>query len=71
MAHLDTAYKLGALQAQTDFDQEIQKLALEGTAPPQNPTTIIPGQSAAPVKRPVPMPPAAGLPGRGVGGVVR
>lgn len=34
MAHLDTAYKLGALQAQADFDQEIQKLAGPGNVVP-------------------------------------
>jgi hypothetical protein len=34
MSHLDTAYKLGALQAYNDFAAEAEKQALQATAPP-------------------------------------
>ena len=37
MAHLDTAYKLGALRAQVDFENEVNKLA---AVPAANPSTM-------------------------------
>jgi len=41
MAHLDTAYKLGALQAQADFETEISKMAapVAPAPPPRAPGT--------------------------------
>ena len=40
MAHLDTAYKLGAIQAQVDFEDEINKLAQQPVqSPPRKPGT--------------------------------
>ena len=42
MAHLDTAYKIGALQAQVDFEGEVNKLAAPVPAPtaPRQPGTF-------------------------------
>lgn len=37
MAHLDTAYKLGALRAQTDFEAEISKMAAPAGPAPAGP----------------------------------
>lgn len=61
MAHLDTAYKLGALQAQANFEQELNKMA-QGVppaavakppvAPPRAPGTMVPPPAAAGVVNP-------------------
>lgn len=48
MAHLDTAYKLGALQAQADFETEINKMAQNAPAPappPRMPGTAVPPEA--------------------------
>lgn len=57
MAHLDTAYKLGALQAQANFEQEINKMAA-GALPGQ---PVTPPPAAAPPRAPgtFQIPPAA------------
>lgn len=69
MAHLDTAYKLGSLQAQVDFEQEIQKLAVDDMLP-ASPINVPSRQQVAAQARPAPAarttPPASmtALPGR-------
>ena len=67
MAHLDTAYKLGALQAQAIFEQEINKLSELQATPAPGPGAPIPG---GPMPRPpVKNPPQnlLNLPPRGAG----
>ena len=63
MSHLDTAYKLGALQAMEDFKVELAKHAgPTGTVTPPpspTPTPVQPGVGKCihNVKGPTPMPP--------------
>ena len=68
MSHIDTAYKLGALQAYNDFVAEAEKQALQATPPPRiegGQAPIIPGKPVAPTKRPAPIGPD--LPNKGTG----
>jgi hypothetical protein len=74
VSHLDTAFKLGAAQAQQDFDAELKKVAdlpdrpPAGMVPPKGPPgptigtgKIIPG----PMKPPAPPAPLQPRPGMG------
>jgi len=76
MSHLDTAFKIGAAQAQHDFQAELDKVAQGDLRPPIPTPDIRPGQpQPGPAPRPTPTPPpklrppAAPLPPyRGPGG---
>jgi hypothetical protein len=74
MSHIDTAYKMGAAQAQYDFDAELSKQAapLAPTAPPSqnNLGASIPSQQPGRAPLPVVKPSAGLLPARGVGSAV-
>ena len=43
MSHVDTAFKLGSLQAQHDFQAELQKLGYGGGVIPEGPAQAPPG----------------------------
>ena len=51
MSHLDTAFKIGAAQAQYDFQVELDKVAAGA-----------PGTPSMPIRRPMPLPPEAPTP---------
>ncbi|HUW10308.1 MAG TPA: hypothetical protein VM537_11315 [Anaerolineae bacterium] len=67
MSHLDTAYQIGMKQAEVDFEAELQKAALQASAPPPLNTT---GQGIVPTPQRMDVKPMAGqasagaLPGR-------
>lgn len=55
MSHLDTAFKIGAAQAQQDFETEINKVAQGDLRPPIPTPDIRPGQpQPGPAPRPAP-----------------
>lgn len=70
MSHINTAYKLGAAQANAAFNAEMEKLSLEASPPPQIGArpTIPPPAPRPPVKREAPRAPIPGpAPGKGPG----
>jgi len=68
MAHLDTAYKIGALQAQVDFEGEVNKLAAPVPAPtaPAPPVSALTAPRRQPGTFPIPEAPRT-APGQGTG----
>jgi len=74
MSHLDTAFKIGAAQAQYDFETELNKVAVGEDRPPIPTPDVKPGRPGPGiVPRPTPpkLPtdlPGTRLPGRSPGG---
>jgi hypothetical protein len=62
MSHLDTAYQIGMKQAEVDFEAELQKAALQASAPPALNTT---GAGTVPTPQRMDVRPLAGQAGAG------
>jgi hypothetical protein len=69
VSHLDTAFKIGAAQAQHDFQAELDKVAQGDMRPPIPTPDIRPGQpQPGPAPRPMPAPtPKLPIPNPGLG----